>query len=59
METNSQSQVNLVKLRTFFAAAKREEIKNVRINRYDDKEMVKRLTNGLLKLANEEEVDEE
>lgn len=57
MEKSSQPQVNLVKIRSFFAIAKKEEIENVRTKRYDDKEMVKRLAGGLMKLASEE-VDE-
>lgn len=57
MERSSQPQVNLAKVRTFFAVAKREEIENVRTKRYDDKEMVRRLAGGLMKLASEEEVD--
>lgn len=58
MERSSQPQVNLAKVRIFFAIAKREEIENVRTKHYDDKEMVKRLAGGLMKLASEEEVDE-
>ena len=58
MERSSKPQVYLAKVRAFFAIAKREEIENVRTKRYDDKEMVRRLASGLMRLASEEEVDE-
>ena len=59
MERSSQQQVNFTKVHLFFATAKRAEIENVRTKRYDDKEMVKRLSGALMKLAGEVEVDEE
>ena len=54
MENNRESQVNLVRMRNFFAQAKRFEIENVRTKRLDDKEMVRQLAAGIMKLVADE-----
>lgn len=58
MELNNRPRINKIKARQLYEQAKRLEIENVRTGRYDDKEMVKLLTRSILKLAEEDQIED-